>query len=162
MNIGWEVTDEVNVNKYEVLYSIDGVNFNTLGSKNATGSRTYGYTHISPASGINYYRLRTVDNDGRVSLSDVRKVTFGKNGAVVVFPNPATSIVNLSLSADLVNKSVKVLVIAMDGKVVLQSNIARTAQTETINVSKLPAGTYVVSITTEGNTVVTTKINVVR
>ncbi len=161
VDVRWEVGTEINVNKYEVLFSTDGVNFTTIADKQANASRNYVYTHGSPVTGVNYYRLKTVDNDGRISYSEIRKVTFGKSGGVVIYPNPASSIVNLSLSADMVNKSIKVSVIAADGKVVLQSNIANTSQTETLNVSNLPAGTYVVRIVTATNMVNTT-IQVVR
>lgn len=158
----WEVADELNVEKYEVLHSVNGVSFISIGATPATGSKLYAYTDQLPSTGVSYYRLRTVDNDGKISLSDIRRISFGANSTLSVYPNPASRIINLNLTGDILNKTVKIKLVATDGKIVLQSNIARTSAIETLNISKLAVGSYILIITTADGQVVTSKIQVVR
>lgn len=158
----WEVSAEINVEKYDVLQSSDGVNFNTIGNVNATGAQLYVYTDESPIAGVSYYRLRAVDIDGKISLSDIRKISFGSNSRVSVYPNPASNRVTLSITGELLNKAITMKLIAADGKVVLQSNIARTASTEMLDVSKVAAGSYILIITAKEGETVNSKIQIVR
>jgi protocatechuate 3,4-dioxygenase beta subunit len=162
----WIVSEQTNVTNYEVLYSTDGGRTFTTTvatvASNGNQSATYDAMHATPAAGVNYYRIKTIEKDGTVSYSEIRKVTFGKAGAVVIYPNPAPGkTINISLTGSMTGKAAIVTIVTIEGKVVSVSNITATNQTETINISNLASGSYVVRIATN-NEVVNTKLEVIR
>jgi SdrD B-like domain/Secretion system C-terminal sorting domain len=163
--LNWTVAEQINVKSYEVETSTDGITFTKFTTVAATTniSDSYSAIHTKPAPGINYYRIKSVDNDGRVNYSQIRIVNFGKSGEIVIYPNPVTAgeVVNITLTGDMINKAATVSIISMEGKLVMQQQIVSTSQTETIDVSKLARGSYVVRFVTR-DTVVNKTIQVLR
>jgi Secretion system C-terminal sorting domain/SdrD B-like domain len=151
VNLQWTVSEQLNVAGYEVLFSTDGRTFTTTiatVAANTNSNATYDAVHTTPAASINYYRIKSIDKDGTVSYSDIRKVTFGKGGTVSVYPNPAVDVVNIILTGNMVNKAATVSILSMDGKLQNQQRITNTNQTETIDVSKLSNGSYILRVVT--------------
>ncbi|MBL0145599.1 MAG: T9SS type A sorting domain-containing protein [Chitinophagaceae bacterium] len=147
VQVSWEVATETNMATYEIEYSTNGINYISIGRKTATGSRKYTLVHISPKQGLNYYRLKTIDKDDKVSYSEVRTVNFGKSGKVSIYPNPASSnTITIMPAADMLNKAATISLLTMDGKVVHQQNTTSLSQTQTVNISKLAGGKYIVRI----------------
>ena len=76
VKLSWSVADEININHYEIERSIDGVNFNKIGSiiGKTSSFSTVNYTYIDnnnvPAGNV-YYRIKEVDNNGKTSTSKV-------------------------------------------------------------------------------------------
>jgi hypothetical protein len=158
----WEVSEQTNVVSYDVETSTDGRTFVKFATKQAVTTATYNAVHNNPVAGINYYRIKTTDKDGTVNYSEIRKVTFGKTGTVVIFPNPApTSTVNISLTGSMTGKAAIVTIINMEGKIVSNQRIVSTNQTETLNISTLASGNYIVRIAT-ANEVLNTKLVVAK
>ena len=90
INVEWKVQNEVNINHYEVEKSADGINF-TKQSDNVTASNRslYQWKDEHPQFGLNYFRVRSVDNNGRSKRTNVVKVFFGKQASgIAVYPNP--------------------------------------------------------------------------
>ncbi len=151
VNLQWKVSDQINVARYEAIASTDGRNFNTTiatVAANTNNSGIYDAVHSTPVAGINYYRIKTIDKDGSISYSEIRKVTFGKAGTVTVYPNPAIDMVNITLTGSMINKAATLSLLSMDGKLLSQQRITNTGQTETINVSTLANGSYIVRLVT--------------
>jgi hypothetical protein len=149
--IQWIVTDQANVASYEVLTSTDNRVYTSIASQVSNGSfaATYNVIHTNPAQGLNFYKIKTISNTGKITYSDIRKVTFGKTGSVVVYPNPAyTNTVNVSLTGSMTGKAATITVLSIDGKVVATKNVAVTSQTETIDISRLANGSYIVKVST--------------
>jgi hypothetical protein len=164
VNLQWKVSEQINVATYEVEASVDGRIFASIATVASNGNQgaTYDAVHTTPVAGINYYRIKTVEKDGAISYSEIRKVTFGKAGDVVIYPNPVqTGVVNISLTGGMIGKSATVSILSMDGKLISQQQIANTNQTETIDVSKLASGSYVVRLITT-TAVVNKTIQVIR
>jgi uncharacterized protein YbdZ (MbtH family) len=164
VKLQWMVSDQMNVASYEVLFSTDGRTFTTTiatMSASINNSDIYNAVHTAAIAGINYYKLKLVNKDGTISYSDIRKVTFGKNGTVTFYPNPAVDIINISLTGNMVNKAVTVSILSMDGKIISLQRITNTSQTETIDVSKLANGSYIVRLTTDAE-VINKTIQVIR
>lgn len=69
----WVTASEKNVDYFLLENSIDGENFKSLGkvekSDHTEGPGHYEFIDKSPATGINYYRLRQYDLDGNYSFS---------------------------------------------------------------------------------------------
>lgn len=72
---------------------------------------------------------------------------------VTVFPNPASSELNLKIGTEYLGKNVTINVMDQMGRTVLTRNINELqTQMDQINVSSLPAGMYILSLVAEGHT----------
>jgi hypothetical protein len=71
----WKVSNELNLNTYEIQVSSDSVNFHSIGNVLASSSSDYNYSDYNFSSGSKqYYRIRAVDNQGNSSFSNVIKI----------------------------------------------------------------------------------------
>ncbi|MBK6498597.1 MAG: T9SS type A sorting domain-containing protein [Saprospiraceae bacterium] len=59
------------------------------GNGNTSDEKHYTFTDTKPLLGMNYYRLRQIDFDGRFEYSHIVSVTF-ETDEVEIYPNPAT------------------------------------------------------------------------
>ena len=129
---------------------IDWGDGTTPGNANST-------THTYTASGV-YDILVTVSAPGSVDQQTISvTVVLGINDInftsdFTVFPNPTAS--NLNVAFGLANaQDISVAVTSTDGKVIETKNFENTADVNTLfNVSKLDAGVYFLSVTTEEGT----------
>lgn len=72
--LNWKTSSEINAVYFEIQRSADGINFTGVGNKNASGNsadtKIYQYTDpIGNSTGNIYYRLKTVDVDGKFTYS---------------------------------------------------------------------------------------------
>ena len=80
----------------EVERSTDGSAFNSIHRKsyfnNSTSQQSFDGNTIdaSPFKGINYYRLKTIGQDGQVKYSPVQKVMIESDFIVLTEPNPVS------------------------------------------------------------------------
>jgi hypothetical protein len=80
-NISWVTAEEINVKNYEVQRSANGINFSTIAdvtpkSPNSSSDVSYDVTDSKPLPGINYYRLKQTDIDGKFEIFGIKSVTF--------------------------------------------------------------------------------------
>ncbi|MFZ4057126.1 MAG: T9SS type A sorting domain-containing protein, partial [Ferruginibacter sp.] len=93
--VDWTVQEELNVAAYAIEKSSDGRNFQQLGTVQAKGligqAINYSYTDVQTLSNNQFYRIKSIDTDGRIMYSEVvslkSNVTLNQNFSV--FPNPA-------------------------------------------------------------------------
>jgi hypothetical protein len=95
IKVEWKVENEININRYEIEKSEDGINFTKKHAitnvNNNNSSNTYQWTDDQPFAGINYFRIKSIDNNGRNKYTNIAKVFFGKDATgITVFPNPVT------------------------------------------------------------------------
>ena len=95
----WTTSSERNNAFFEILHSVNGKTFESIGKvfgKGTTSSRnTYSFTDVAPdKSRIHYYRLRQVDNDGTASLSGIQSVQFDSYVGLVLsaYADPARNV----------------------------------------------------------------------
>jgi hypothetical protein len=103
----WTTANEQNVSHFEV--EVAKGNHDYLQNRfvsvgivqavgNTTGEQLYSlYDPQSNKTGVWYYRLRMVDNDGSFRFSPLRTVTFSNDLPWQVYPNPSAGIINLLL-----------------------------------------------------------------
>ena len=103
VNLKWATATELNNNYFEVQHSADGRDYKTIGTLKGNGTTpigsVYNFEHLSPTVGINYYRLKQVDVDGKYEYSPIRSVLFGKN-KISVSPTFARENVTIYVSDD--------------------------------------------------------------
>ena len=92
--LNWTTNSEINNSHFEIEFSYDGVNWNTIGIVQGAGNsfeiNTYQFTHNEIGSGIHYYRLKQVDFDGSESYSNVKHLSFdnkSKPKSFIAFQN---------------------------------------------------------------------------
>lgn len=105
----WKTAQELDVNRYEVQLArgaedLQSNRFTTIGQVNSLGNtaseRQYSFTDRElNKTGVRYYRLKIVDNDGSYSYSPVRPVVFSQETDWRVFPNPSAGLFGLLLQA---------------------------------------------------------------
>ena len=75
VQLNWSTETETNCMEFRIERSADGVNFETIGIVNGSGTTTtardYLFTDLQPAGEMNYYRLRQIDYDYASQLSDI-------------------------------------------------------------------------------------------
>lgn len=163
VQLEWKVAEQLNIKGYIVEFSTDGRNFSQIGNvtANSNANARYNAVHQNPVTGINYYRIRITERDGSFYYSDIRRVNFGKGGSIIVYPNPAKDIINITLSSIYVNKPSSISIISVDGRILTTQKTTASNQTETVDVSRFAAGKYILRIVTETE-VVNKTIEVIR
>lgn len=91
--INWKVAQEVSSTKYIVEKSLDGIHFETLAETAAAyttnGANSYTLADYQPSDGLNFYRIKGVELNGKVLYSQVVKCQYAAVGWLVkVYPNP--------------------------------------------------------------------------
>ena len=103
IKVRWVVQNDVDITKYEVQKSDNGLNFNTIQSSTSNrniASSTYLYTDESPIFGTNYYRIKSYNINNTVNLSPVFRIYFGKVGnTIFIYPNPSGPELKVRLAA---------------------------------------------------------------
>jgi Secretion system C-terminal sorting domain len=135
--ITWSVATQINNDKYIIEHNIEGGNFSPIGEIEGDGTsnitKHYEYIHTSPSLGINYYRIKQVDYDGKYSYSDIASVRFDGAGEISIYPNPATLEVTITTTA-----STPLQIMDVYGKVLSKQDISEGQNT--INPAELPSG----------------------
>ena len=122
--VEWAATNELNSKHYVVERSNDGRNFfaiETVDDKgNSNNVNHYSTTDNNPLEGVSFYRLKQVDIDGKFAHSAIRKVVFGNSKQIIIYPNPASSIVKLDLPG--VPGNLAISISNLDGRSVYKGN----------------------------------------
>jgi uncharacterized repeat protein (TIGR01451 family) len=149
VNVTWKTSVEDNVKHFEVLRSINGVDFTGIGTVQP-GQTNYMFADKDPFKGYNYYRLKSVDRDGSASYSTIVLVNV-KNGADIIsslYPNPATGHATLKLQGT-VDGNVLVQVLDQQGRLITtkQFGVQLTGEFKTpLDLGNLSKGSYVLRI----------------
>lgn len=148
--LSWQVENEINVVRYELQRSIDGVHFETIGNVGANGARSYNYSDNDISRHpVYFYRLKTFDVDGTYSYSAIVRLSGPvKAMSVVATPNPFRQELKLNISSPQTG-NVRLILTDMYGKTVLQQQLSLQAGVNAVKIDdaqKLSAGTYMLTM----------------
>lgn len=155
--LNWATANESGNDHFEIERSANGRNFAFLaslpGAGNSSSIQYYAYTDKNPMPGINYYRLKQVDNNSHFTYSSVVMVNAGINQGQLmnVYPNPASGNIKLSLTL-LKNQDCLLQITDMSGKIVQSKSIHCIAGLNEmeLNIAALPAGFYTINVAGSG------------
>jgi hypothetical protein len=160
-NLNWKVTCTSSPTATMILErSGDNRIFTAINSVTADQVRCaqpFDYVDASPLIGLNYYRLKIIDANGKVTYSNTIAMTNTKTGVTIVgiAPNPVTSNGNATLSVASAQKGMLRLVVTdVTGRQISVQSQAIIAGSNQIpmNFGKLAAGSYnITAITDDGN-----------
>lgn len=156
--LNWISSVEQQLSHYVVERSTDGSQFNEAALVFANGTSSiankYSFSDNAMASvnkGILYYRLKMVDADGKFTYSETRLVKMSTSAAttgiaIQAYPNPATNEIRVTLPASWQDKQIQYDIYAVNGQVMKSMNRPTASQTEVLNISSLPVGSYVIKV----------------
>ena len=158
IQVEWTVQQEANVDKYEVEKSLTGYQFAKAGNVQARAYNTRpdnnNWFDANPASGNNFYRIKTIDQSGAIKYSSIVNVKISREqGSFEVYPNPIAGN-NLTIQFNNIPKGVyRLKLINTNGQTVYTKAISHLGggASQTITLTKsLTAGEYNLQIAGNG------------
>lgn len=147
-HLEWAVANEQAGDRYCLQRSSNGVAYETLVCLEATEAKqlaNYQHTDEQPLNGYNYYRIQHIDHADNVDYSPTKVLDFGADAVTIqAFPNPTTGPLNLVLP--LVEGTYQVEIVDVLGRVVDQISPNGQQRNQSIDLSRLTAGTYLLRI----------------
>jgi Secretion system C-terminal sorting domain len=159
IKLNWETTNEINMKNYVVERSNNGTTnwttIATVAARNQATNSSYNAYDNAPATCKNYYRLKTVENNNTIAYSSVVLVKYncGKE-SITIYPNPATTVVNVSITNSGSTAIAKIL--NASGKTVWTGNLRNGSNS--IDVSNMASGVYVLQMTNKKGSISSEKI----
>lgn len=138
----WTSNNEINFDGFEIEYSTNATDFIKVGfikSQQLSTENRYTFNHTEPQLGLNYYRLKMFDKDGKTSYSNIEVVNFSKT-VFVLKSNVVKDFIEV-YSPQKTNATI----VNIDGKVLMQIVLH---QTQKIDVSNLSSGVYFIKVNT--------------
>ncbi|MES2775406.1 MAG: T9SS type A sorting domain-containing protein [Bacteroidota bacterium] len=148
IELSWYTLTESNTSHYEIERSKNGIDFSKAGQVTAVGNSVqrndYIFPDLLPLAGLNYYRIKQVDKDGRFVYSPVVLVLFS-NGkpSITVFPNPVKDVMRFSWP---VNSGKLMMQVYNQAGQLVKSSVVTANSVVEVNVSQLAAGKYHIRI----------------
>jgi pectate lyase len=146
--ITWSTTNEINARNFEVQKSINAKDFVVIGdlvAAKTTGINSYNFTDTKLVAGITYYRLKQIDRDGKFTYSRTLSITVKDNNRLDIFPNPATSMIQVAHAKATAGSQIKI--VTVEGKVLLVVKASQGTTRTIVTTSKIAAGSYLVVYT---------------
>lgn len=145
---------------FDIERSANGTAYTKLGTKTpaVVGDSKYEFLDASPVAGNNYYRIKTIDENGKIAYS---KSILVKSGAKTfalnnLFPSIAVGQINLVISSS-TPRNAQVNFIDLNGKVtdsrILSIGVGNNNYP--LSVSNLPSGVYTVVLYSNDETITT-------
>jgi hypothetical protein len=161
VTLNWEVMEYQNKGFY-IQHSTNGADWDNIAFVASRGDKesfnTYSYKHTNNQNGLQYYRIKQVDIDEKISYSAVATVILKNDEQnISIWPNPATSQIRIaSNNSDKNSPYTKAQIFDLSGRKLTETLLQ--ANTGTIDVSRLSAGTYLIKIESKDGTNYSQKI----
>lgn len=156
-NLNWTTASERDASHFKIMRSENGKTFEAIGKVDATNKTSgskYNFVDEKPLEGKNFYQLSMVDRDGHSLLSNVIELSskVGSGIAVTVHPNPVSNLMQINIAGKVDGKAT-ILILDIGGKVI--KTITPTGTNVAVDMSNMPAGTYIVKYMDNSNAFVT-------
>lgn len=147
----WQTANEINNSYFNIERSTDSKTFSSIGTKqglNTAATNNYSFTDNTPLKGINYYRLKQVDKDGKFTYSGIASVEFIDGGLFAITPNPANDNITIIIPAS--NAVSEIFFYDITAKKVMTEQIAANVTSKQININRLASGVYNIVLVQKG------------
>jgi hypothetical protein len=157
--VNWTTASEQNNAGFEVQRSTDGVQFERVaavaGVGNSQKANTYHCFDATPRRSKSYYRLKQIDLDGRQTYGPVVAVdlTGMAAPALTIYPNPTADQATAQWEATAAGAG-RWQLATTTGQVVRQASFAVQpgSNSQAIDLRQVPAGSYVLTLEADGQT----------
>jgi len=152
--VNWKVANEINITKYEVERSPDGIIFTGILTSDANNASQYAKTDLSPFAAVNYYRIKAFDLDGSVKYSPIVKVVAeGQFPVIAVYPNPVKHKEMQLHFENVLQGKYRVQVLNATGQLLVAEVLNVTGNTiKMMPLHKIASGNYTVTVLDEAGT----------
>jgi uncharacterized lipoprotein YddW (UPF0748 family) len=145
--VSWVTLSEINTRNFDVERSSNGLKFKYITTVNAAGNSdrpiNYSTQDFLSAEGPYYYRIKSVDRDGRMTYSAVKRIVYKHPGdEIILGPNPFVTGINISN----LHQVKRLDIIDLSGRIVV-SKIINSLESVWLDAPGLPAGFYNLKIT---------------
>ncbi|WP_353722325.1 PQQ-dependent sugar dehydrogenase [Dyadobacter sp. 676] len=145
VKLSWQTSMEKDFKTFDVEFSLDARRFENVGSvagANASGGRSYSFTHSTTETGVLYYRLKMVDTDESFRYSRTITVNTG-DVPVDAFVRP--SLIHTNEMNVLIEEPFQTLeMVNPGGQVVLTEKIDGRSGPVSIPLGNTASGIYIV------------------
>ena len=145
--VHWDVANQQNIVRYEVLRSLDGENFTEKGMINNIQNSQVNYLRFqradnnAPAQTL-YYRIKAIETSGRTILSNIVKLAEVKQkSSIAVIPNPVTGKLLKVYFKNQPKGNYSLKLLASNGQEVIAGKIFTITSNNEVHKIKLPANT---------------------
>lgn len=145
--LSWSLNQQINNKGYNIERSVDGKKWDSIGYKGNNrqqGIAAYTFTDANAGREINYYRIEALNLDGNISYSEIETINIERNSSISIWPVPATNKINIETPGNTNINNGNAKIFNTSGQRVAACIIH--GGTNTIDISSLPAGTYIVHI----------------
>ena len=146
LQLSWKTASEENTSNFSIERSSDGKLFSSIGTIQAAGNsnseKTYSFIDANP-SPSNFYRLKTIDNNGTFNYSSIVAYKFGTIKSLELFPIPASSVLRIQLNT-LTETSLQIVDIG--GRILKTKLLAEGNNAFNLAIDDLKPGTYFLRI----------------
>ena len=156
IEVKWSTASEKDNAAFVVEKSIDGQVWSAIGTirgaKTSNVVNNYGMVDFKAVAGVQYYRLKQIDEDGTVNYSKAIAVNFSKASTLNVnlFPNPAKDALNITTENN-ASGEVNIQILNSMGQTVY-NQVVQAGLVQTIDIASFIPGVYYVTVIAEGET----------
>ena len=150
IDLNWTTAQEVNNDHFEIERALDGVNYKIIGRVDSKLHSTslptdYIFADLNPVNGINFYRLKQVNADGKFNYSNIVAVKFDDPliSIITINPNPVEKMLRIECNANEAT-AVNCNIYNSDGRLVksFATNFTAGSNTISADVAAIASGTY--------------------
>lgn len=152
VKLNWKTTGEQNSQGFEIERSIDVSKFEVRGflksNNNSENKNEYQHIDKNKNEGLTYYRIKEIDQNGKVMYSKIVAVDgFPNENNIKLFPNPVSDFVKLQIHSNQTETG-QLTILSSIGKQITQQNInlAVGMNSKKIDIADIPAGIYFMKI----------------
>lgn len=165
IQLNWATAQEINAAYFEIEHSINGTHFEKAGVvasryANSNTETNYTFLHGAPKKGMNFYRLKQFDLDGKFKYSNIIPVLFNMPDvkSIKINPNPVNSILHAVITAS-EKANIICKIYNSDGREVkvLGAVINTGRNNITTDVSALANGNYILVVISNNERIVETR-----
>ena len=148
VSLNWKTSCEINASHFIIEKSTNGINYKAITNVKAAGNcatiTSYNSIDASPVTGNNYYRLVSVDFDGK---REIHGIVLIKNQAgnlsTGIYPNPSSgNTITLKGGNNLMGKLYTI--IDINGKILENGIVSGSSQS--INIASFSKGNYILKL----------------
>lgn len=148
----WSVATDMDIHNIEIERSADGNSFSVIGSvpgkQEANTEEQYTFSDLHLLPGSNYYRLRIISKDGKITYSNIEVLNVSTSGNYFcIYPNPASSHSTLTMFAHIAHSENSMIrVIDMNGRIAAEQHVQLQKGDNRIAIAhnKLTIGNYLI------------------
>ena len=166
--VNWLTENELNVTKFIVERSTDNRIFTAVAEKPGAGNNSALNNFYNSSDDITalmsstviYYRIKVIDNDGKIGISKTVVVRIGAIDGIKIWPNPFIENIVVVINSD-ITQQVKVHLFDSKGSIVASAVYSLVKGNNQVNFKeliKLPKGSYLLTITDKKGKSIISKI----